>query len=491
MGRDSKTPTQSEPTLPPGAPRVRLCAAAGKPAARVETCQPVTLIGSRRDCDFSVSNTDVSKIHCALVNTGTAIIVTDLCSRAGTFVNGHTVSVATLRPGDELRVGPVPVDAEFLDPPSNSAAATARSDAADVTLAAPLLLSGAEGQFELTTLPAVIGRRKACQVVLDTPDVSLAHALLLTIAGCPAVFDLGSRSGTYLNTERITLAWLHTGDRLCIGGEELALAWEGPEHAEHEATTAEAVGASSAPAADKSPAGAVHLPGLGDLESMIQGLKGQISASQAKLQERTVMLEQREGELEAKAAELEQQRTELTLERQESGKQAAELQASASALEQDRARFESRRSEFEEDRSRLESLRGELEQRIAEYEATVAGLNEREAVLDERQAAVAAVERQLADRQADLARREAANAEATRKIEQFRRALNEARSAFSAIDEPCSDLPAAISARPVTSGGQARQSGDEARCAAIRPPPGDGLPAPMVDKPLFNSVAVH
>ena len=66
-------------------------------------------------------------------------------------------------------------------------------------LTKPLVLRWKEDEFRLDSLPAVIGRRQACRVLIDTPDVSLAHALLLTINECPAVMDLGSRSGTFIN----------------------------------------------------------------------------------------------------------------------------------------------------------------------------------------------------------------------------------------------------------------------------------------------------
>jgi len=488
MGRDSKAPARSEPTLPPGAPRARLSAPAGQPSARVETSQPVTLIGSRRDCDLSINHADVSKLHCALVNTGSAIIVADLCSRAGTFINGRRVSVASVAPGNELRVGPVAVDVEFIDAPASAAVTSAGQDDPNTSLSTPLRLTGSEERVELSVLPAVIGRRKACQVVLDTPDVSLAHALLLTIAGCPAVFDLGSRSGTYLNDERVTLAWLRGGDRLCIGGEELALAWDGPEYTAHEPATSHADEVAAIPETPENPAG-LNLPGLSDLESIIRGLKGQISASQAKLQERTAMLENREAELETQVAALEQQRTQLASERQVFGKQTAELRAAAAALEQDRAGFEASRAQYEEERARVEALHSELEQQLAAHEATIARLSERESALDERQAAIAAAEQDLAGRQAELARSESANADAARRIEQFKKALNEARSAFAAVDAAGGAPPTPGLSPPAAPAKRAPQAGDSTRPAPAKPAANDGLPAPMVDKPLFSGLA--
>jgi pSer/pThr/pTyr-binding forkhead associated (FHA) protein len=223
MDQHNSTLARSKPTLPAGAPRVLLTAVAESVTVSAETTKLVTLIGSRRDCDLSIGQSDVSKVHCALVNTGTKIIVTDLCTRAGTFVNGRPVSVATLCPGDELRVGSEPVAVWFADAMDGSVSPAAGENQLDLELPRPLLLEGAGQSYELTRLPAVIGRRSTCQVVVDTPDVSLAHALLFAVEGQSAVCDLGSRSGTYLNGQRVGLAWLADGDVLSIGGEKLSL----------------------------------------------------------------------------------------------------------------------------------------------------------------------------------------------------------------------------------------------------------------------------
>lgn len=218
----TRTPTERNmPALPPLAPVARISAAGGESNACPETNMPVLLLGGRRDCAIPIMHGDVSQIHAAIVNTGQALIVVDLASRAGTFVNEVRITAAALRPGDRLRLGPVPVSVQYKTPPLNNTADPTR-------LASPLTLKWKGSEFKIDSLPVVIGRRQACDVLVDTPDVSLAHALLLRINGCLAVMDLGSRSGTFVGGERVGFAWLRDGDDLGVGGEHLSIRWQGP-----------------------------------------------------------------------------------------------------------------------------------------------------------------------------------------------------------------------------------------------------------------------
>lgn len=456
MSQNQERSAGSESPLPERMLRVHLAAPAGQPTVQLEASQPVTLIGGRQDCDLSIRQGDVSKVHCALVNTGRAIIATDLCSRAGTFVNGRRISIATLSPGDELRVGQVRVALQFLDDLERAPWATVGQADLEFALPVPLRLNGAERQHELTALPAVIGRRHTCRIVLDTPDVSLAHALLLAIDDCPAIFDLGSRSGTYVNAERVTLAWLHAGDRLGIGGEELTLAWEGPEWSRGPANSVTA-----AKGADtQQPSSSAQPPGLADLSSLVK-------------------LPNSAADDEQIAFALEQQRLE---------QQAAQLQATSLRIEQDRAQIDELRAQSERERAQLGRQRAEFEQRLAKHQTSINELKRREAEFNRREATLVRAERVVAESQAQLAEREAACLEAARRIEQFKEALTGARCILGSI-EATTQQAAASARRSAAVGNPALESnGDAPPLSTDRASADVVLPAPLVDRPLFDSL---
>ncbi len=346
MGQNTKTPARPEPVLPGHAPQVLLTAVTEQVTVSAKLTKPVTLIGSRRDCDLSIGHSDVAKVHCALVNTGTEIIVTDLCTRSGTFVNGRPISLARLRPGDEFQVGSEPVGVWFSRQADDSAPPPADEHEDDFELRPPLRLTGAERSYVLTTLPAVIGRRSACPVVLDTPDVSLTHALLFLIEGRPAVFDLGSRSGTYLNGQRVGLAWLADGDELSIGGERLSLTFDGREQAPPTAAAAADLTASAAEAdltasateADDGvvdiPQNTVGLPGPGRerLDARPSSARAPTRGELAALGQREAALDEREARLAAAECELARRQAELAERERANAEAAAQVAASLDEL---------------------------------------------------------------------------------------------------------------------------------------------------------------
>ncbi len=68
---------------------------------------------------------------------------------------------------------------------------------------------------------AVLGR-EGCEVVLADPEVSRRHARISSLEADPAIEDLDSTNGTFLNGQRVTgVAGLKHGDALTLGNSSL------------------------------------------------------------------------------------------------------------------------------------------------------------------------------------------------------------------------------------------------------------------------------
>jgi pSer/pThr/pTyr-binding forkhead associated (FHA) protein len=69
---------------------------------------PKCIIGRGDDCHLRPQSDAVSRQHCAIITAENEVIVRDMSSRNGTYVNGERVGEeAVLLSGDVLRVGPL------------------------------------------------------------------------------------------------------------------------------------------------------------------------------------------------------------------------------------------------------------------------------------------------------------------------------------------------------------------------------------------------
>lgn len=367
------------PNLPAAAPRLQLLSSAPGARRSCETSQPITLLGSRRDCDLSLFSPQVSKVHAAVLHTGRSLIIRDLGSRCGTFVNDHPVHAAVLHPGDRLRLGDVEIAVHGAESKgataagigtrtsrarhAHSAAAavevrdgnlapttTATPDARDGNLApattttthvpmattpatAPSVALANAGTPPAETRAAadmpvtlVIGRRHTCDIVVCNPDVSLVHAIVFPLNGERVVCDLGSRSGTFVNGRRVHLAWLRAGDKLRITDEVLTLpATPRPGLAE----TALEREHHDLARQDQSA-----------MEHLLRAVVDDLSATRHKMQVRESEVARREAELDARAAmlatserQLEQARADLAAQIAAGERMAADARARAADAE--------------------------------------------------------------------------------------------------------------------------------------------------------------
>jgi predicted component of type VI protein secretion system len=89
--------------------QVRLKILHGSNAGKeVKIPTPKCLIGRGDDCHLKPQSDAISRKHCVIITTDTEVVVRDLNSRNGTFVNGERVGEESiLLSGDQLRVGPL------------------------------------------------------------------------------------------------------------------------------------------------------------------------------------------------------------------------------------------------------------------------------------------------------------------------------------------------------------------------------------------------
>ena len=393
MAATKGSQTQQASVLGDDAPRVQLTTRVGKKdkSAALESL-PVLVIGSRRDCGLPIEHAGVSKIHCAIVNTGSAVFACDLKSRGGTKLNGERIDVARLSDGDCLRIGESDIKVSISGGPDSG-------EGNPFAVERPVVFQG-EGDdqsYELSQIVALIGRRSGCDIPLDDPDASLVHALLFHLDGHPAVWDLGSRGGTQVNDKPVPLSWLNDGDELQIGSSRFQVGWEGEARNEPLVEAVEPPAAKPAPPAARSePAlelaggiiGTGDLPGL---ESTLATLHEAISSSRQKLDRQALDLQEVENELAGRMVELDQRENGLAEREQSIAAKLGEITDREQSLldlgeraASDASQVESRKSELEQRTAELEQLQAATESEKARIESLESDLAGRMAAVEQR-----------------------------------------------------------------------------------------------------------
>ncbi len=139
-------------------------------------------IGRARDCDIVLDYTEISRLHARVLSDHQNVILEDLGSTNGTFVNGRRLETGEeyrLRAGDEVRFGTVAVWV-FDDPVTTATVAPVNLptpgleldiDAARVTIAGvPLYPPLSPNQFSLLSLliehsGRIVTREEICDYV--------------------------------------------------------------------------------------------------------------------------------------------------------------------------------------------------------------------------------------------------------------------------------------------------------------------------------------
>jgi pSer/pThr/pTyr-binding forkhead associated (FHA) protein len=86
--------------------------------------KPILLFGRHQECDVQLNSKKVSRRHCCVALVNDYLVVRDLGSTNGIWINGQKVDEGKLVPGDELVIGNFryQVCGDVLDRPMNSGA---------------------------------------------------------------------------------------------------------------------------------------------------------------------------------------------------------------------------------------------------------------------------------------------------------------------------------------------------------------------------------
>src|SRR5438552_3190214 len=88
-----------------------------------------TTIGRVEDNTFQIAEPSVSSHHCEVLRRGSEVVVRDLNSTNGTFINGEKVTESVMKPGQVLRLGQIEIRLETEASAGASAPAAAPSPA--------------------------------------------------------------------------------------------------------------------------------------------------------------------------------------------------------------------------------------------------------------------------------------------------------------------------------------------------------------------------
>ena len=87
--------------------QVKLTVVGGKTSKRTIALQLPTSIGRSREAGLTIAHPQISRKHCELAETDGLVLIRDVGSLNGTYVNSHRVKEAPLLPEATFSIGPL------------------------------------------------------------------------------------------------------------------------------------------------------------------------------------------------------------------------------------------------------------------------------------------------------------------------------------------------------------------------------------------------
>jgi pSer/pThr/pTyr-binding forkhead associated (FHA) protein len=185
-------------------------------------------LGRGAECEIQVDVQDVSRVHAAVWSSGGQLVIEDLGSSNGTFVNGEPVTRRALAAGDRIRLGRSAdlAVADDLDKQPRGRRRVARWSLPRETQFSLQPLEGdspAGEALPLSERMVTVGRDASAWLVLDDDTVSRLHARLDREGEDLWVTDLKSRNGTRVNGSPAFRARVGSGDIIAFGDLEFVV----------------------------------------------------------------------------------------------------------------------------------------------------------------------------------------------------------------------------------------------------------------------------
>lgn len=138
----------------------------------VRLTSEVVTVGRQEDCQVRIVSSEVSRKHCQLFEKKGLLLVKDLKSSNGTFVNGKRIQdQQVLEAGNILTVGPITFRVDQVAAPAEAVPATGSpgDTAPGIPVAAVVAEPAAEDEFEID-----FGEDAAAEALSSPSDVTSA-----------------------------------------------------------------------------------------------------------------------------------------------------------------------------------------------------------------------------------------------------------------------------------------------------------------------------
>jgi pSer/pThr/pTyr-binding forkhead associated (FHA) protein len=155
-------------------------------------------IGRASTADICLEHRALSRNHARIECRGDNIVIRDLGSQNGTYVNGTKLhKPQVIRAGDTIKIGRFHLTLEPEEQPRSSG----RQMVAVITVRAE---GAAPASFAILSDEIVFGRTDQVDVTLPSPKISRKHCRLRRAGAFFVLRDEGSQNGTFVNNKRIT-----------------------------------------------------------------------------------------------------------------------------------------------------------------------------------------------------------------------------------------------------------------------------------------------